>query len=189
MLSRVKSHRTSDSEGRNIRDWGFYACPRCGGVVTGWAREKGYRVEEIFPRPVTVSEDVPSRIRDYLQQAIDTTHAPAGSLMLTASAVDAMLKHRGYTEGSLYSRIEKAADQHLITQDMAEWAHEVRLDANDQRHADLTAPLPTEQDAKRSIDFAMTLAQILFVLPARAKRGREMAADQKDGTRDETKDG
>lgn len=51
--------------------------------------------------------------------------------MLAASAVDALLKLKGYTAGSLYARIEKAAEDHVITQDMAKWAHEVRLDAND----------------------------------------------------------
>jgi hypothetical protein len=52
------------------------------------------------------------------------------------------------------------------------WAHEVRLDANDQRHADESAPLPSEADAKKAIEFAQALAQFLFVLPALVTRGR-----------------
>ena len=71
-----------------------------------------------------------------------THSAPAGAVMLAASSVDAMLKEKGYNEGSLYARIGQARDDHLITADMAEWAHEVRLDANDQRHADEAAALP-----------------------------------------------
>lgn len=35
--------------------------------------------------------------------------------MLAASAVDAMLKLTGYNEGNLYSQIEKAANDHVIT--------------------------------------------------------------------------
>lgn len=91
--------------------------------------------------------------------------------MLAASAVDSMLKQRGLTEGSLYARIEKAVEQHLITAEMAKWAHAVRLDANYQRHADESAELPNEADAQRSIDFAAALGEILFVLPARIERG------------------
>jgi len=91
--------------------------------------------------------------------------------MLSASAVDAMLKIKGYTEGSLYLRIEKAVEDHLITNEMATWAHEVRLDANDQRHADQAATLPTQQDATRVIEFASALAEFLFVLPSRIQRG------------------
>jgi predicted membrane chloride channel (bestrophin family) len=91
--------------------------------------------------------------------------------MLAASAVDSMLKAKGYVEGTLYTRIDKAANDHVITPDMAAWAHAVRLDANDQRHADNAAALPTEQDAKKVLDFAATLAQIMFVLPSRVARG------------------
>lgn len=95
--------------------------------------------------------------------------------MLAASAVDSMLKLRGYSEGSLYARIEKAIENHLLTQEMGQWAHAVRLDANDQRHADEAAALPTEADAKRVIDFAEALAEILFVLPSRVARGLQPA--------------
>jgi hypothetical protein len=95
--------------------------------------------------------------------------------MLAASAVDAMLKEKGLKDGSLYNRIEQAAANHLITPGMAEWAHEVRLDANDQRHADENAPLPTSDDAQRIVEFASALAEFLFVLPARVQRGREAA--------------
>lgn len=82
-----------------------------------------------------------------------------------------MLKAKGYKEGSLYARIDKAAEEHVITADMARWAHEVRLDANDQRHADEGADLPTTDDAKRSIQFATALGTFLFTLPAQVTRG------------------
>ena len=107
----------------------------------------------------------------FLQQAMESLHAPAGAVMLAGSAVDSMLKLKGYTEGSLYARIEKAATDHLITKEMAAWAHEVRLDANDQRHADESASLPTDKDAKRVIDFTSAFAEFLFVLPSRVQRG------------------
>jgi hypothetical protein len=106
-----------------------------------------------------------------LKQAINTLHAPAGSVMLSASSVDAMLKEKGYTKGSLYTRVNKAVEDHLITSEMARWAHDIRLDANDQRHADQQASLPTESDAKKCVDFAIALGEFLFVLPARVERG------------------
>jgi hypothetical protein len=48
----------------------------------------------------------------------------------------------------------------------------VRLDANDERHADENADLPTEVDAKRCIDFTKALAEFLFILPDRIAKGR-----------------
>jgi len=95
--------------------------------------------------------------------------------MLTASAVDAMLKAKNYKDGSLYSRIDKAAKEHEITSEMASWAHEVRLDANEQRHADENVPLPNSEDAKRGIEFAKALSTSMFVMPSRVKRGLEEA--------------
>lgn len=91
--------------------------------------------------------------------------------MVAGSSVDAMLKEKGYAKKSLYYRIGKAANEHLITQDMAEWAHDVRLDANDQRHADEKVVLPTTDDAERVSEFALAFAEYLFVLPAKTKRG------------------
>lgn len=93
--------------------------------------------------------------------------------MLTASAVDAMLKDKGYRDGTLNARIDSAAKDHLITAEMASWAHDIRLDANDQRHADEAASLPSNADAAKVIEFASALAQFLYVLPARVERGRK----------------
>ncbi|OYX30589.1 MAG: hypothetical protein B7Z03_05875 [Hydrogenophilales bacterium 32-62-9] len=167
----IQHFETNNHEANRLRRWGAYRCSTCGGVVTAWAPQVGGEVVEVFPSPPTIQTDLPDRPRAFLQQALNSIHAPSGAVMLAASAVDAMLKLKNYVEGSLYSRIEKAATDHLITREMAQWAHEVRLDANDQRHADQAAALPDEEDAKRAIDFASALADFLFVLPSRVERG------------------
>ncbi|ELS9504856.1 DUF4145 domain-containing protein [Vibrio parahaemolyticus] len=167
--------QTKDEASNNARTWGVYVCSSCGGVVTAWATNSGFSVQEFFPQIQLISEDIPEMPRAYLQQAHSSFHAPAGAVMLAASAVDAMLKQKGLTEGSLYSRIQKACESNIITEDMAKWAHEVRLDANDQRHADQNAVLPSQDDAKRVFDFSLSLAEILFVLPSRVARGIKQA--------------
>lgn len=169
-MSKVAEFHTNDSEGQRQRLWRVYACSRCGGVVTAWAPGHGHGVHEMFPESKSVDDALPDRARAYLQQAMQSVHAPAGAVMLAASAVDAMLKHKSYTDGTLNTRINKAAD-HLITAEMAQWAHEVRLDANDQRHSDNSAELPTASDAQRAIEFVRALGQFLYVLPARVQRG------------------
>jgi hypothetical protein len=166
---------TRDHAGQNRRIWAIYVCGGCGGVVTAWAPEHNVDVQQYFPSSKSIKDDVPDRPKVFLQQAIESLHAPAGAVMLAASAVDSMLKLKNYTEGSLYTRIEKAAQDHVITPDMATWAHDVRLDANDQRHADQAASLPSREDAKKVIDFATALAEILFVLPKRVERGISQA--------------
>jgi len=93
--------------------------------------------------------------------------------MLSASAVDAMLKEKGLKDGRLYERIHDAVKQHLISEDMAQWAHQVGLDPNDPRYVDERASMPSPEDARRGLNFAVTLADILFVLPGRVTRGIE----------------
>lgn len=171
-LFNVHQFETADYSNSNRRVWRIYRCSRCGGVVVAASKELEQDVLEVYPSTVTVDEALPARAKDYLQQAMNSIHAPAGAVMLAASAVDAMLKAKNYTDGSLYSRIDKAAGDHLITPEMASWAHEVRLGANDQRHAEEAMSLPAADDARRSVDFATALAQFLFVLPARVARGR-----------------
>ncbi len=177
MLSMCHQLNTADGNNRNKKLWSFYVCSGCGGVVTARAKDYGSSIELLFPSNIAVDDNIPDRVKTYLEQAIQSIHAPAGALMLAASAVDAMMKNKGYKDGSLYSRINKAFEDHLITEDMAKWAHEVRLDANDQRHADEDTPLPTQEDAKKCIEFAQTLAQILFVITARVRRGLESVGE------------
>lgn len=174
-IYRLWQSETTDFEGRGKRVWATYACGTCGGVVLACAPyvPPNSDITNLWPAQDAVAEELPDRAKNYLSQAIASIHAPVGAIVTAASAVDAMLKVKGYREGSLYSRIDLAATNHLITAEMAAWTHEVRLDANDQRHADEDAPLPTAQDASRVIEFAKALGQFLFVLPARVERGRK----------------
>ena len=157
------------------RYWRAYICARCAGLITAEASGWDNEVDRILPVPQDVSEDLPPRARAYLDQAITSLSAPAGAVMLAASAVDSMLKAKNLNTGTLYARIDEAVKAQLITKEMAEWAHDVRLDANDQRHADDNAPLPTEEQARKSVDFAQALGQFMFVLPARVERGIKSA--------------
>jgi hypothetical protein len=163
-----------DHANRNKRHWSIFKCISCGGMILGGSpHDSNHPIDQIWPTPQVVASEVPARARAFLSQAIASLNAPAGAVMLTASAVDAMLKEKGLKDGSLYARIEAAAKDHLISAEMAAWAHEIRLDANDQQHANEEADLPDEANAAKVIEFAITLAQFLFVLPARVEHGRK----------------
>lgn len=174
-LTQAARFSTNSYNGSNQRIWIAYSCQRCGGVTTAWSNQQNQEIQQMFPSAISLDESIPARAKVYLDQAIDSLHAPAGAIMLAASSIDSMLKEKGYREGSLYSRIDKAVKDHLITKEMAQWAHEVRLDANDQRHADDEADLPNEKDAQKTIDFVVALAQFLYVMPSRIQRGIEAA--------------
>lgn len=170
-LLETSAFQTLANNGKGRRHWKTYRCSRCGGVVTASSLANGGRVEKIYPEPKVVEESVPPKAKNYLEQAINSLSSPAGATMLAASSVDAMLKDKDYISGSLYERINKAVKDNLITEDMAKWAHQVRLDANEQRHADADANLPSADDAAKTVDFALALAEFLFVLPSKVAQG------------------
>jgi hypothetical protein len=171
LIEQRSAFETSNINGDLVRTWVLYVCRTCGGVITA-SRYSTYNNHlQMFPEPIKVDECLPEKAKYFLNQAIETMHAPAASIMSCASSIDAMLKDKGYKDDSLFKRIDKAALDHLITNEMAEWAHVIRLEANDQRHADESASLPTNADAKRIVEYALALAEFLYVLPSRIKKG------------------
>lgn len=124
-------------------------------------------MRQIFPDIWQVDANVPARVSTYLNQAHKTLAAPDASVIMSAASIDAMLKDKGLEEGSLYKRIDQAVEDGLLTSTMAEWAHRVRLDANNPRHADAETPHMTADDAQRAFEFANALIQYLYVLPSK----------------------
>ena len=160
--------------------WATYRCNSCRGVVTAvlvWDASGQLDVMRLLPAAKTAHEDIPEPARTFLQQAFETLHAPDAAAVMAGSAVDAMLKDKGFDDRrkSLYERIDQALISNLLTKGMADWAHEVRLGSNRPRHADNDKPHVAANEAKQSVEFAEALGNFLFVLTARIDRGIELA--------------
>lgn len=155
--------------------WAAYACTRCGHLVTAKGQPGDHvanpLIVEIIPAPRTAHEDIPEPARTFLQQAFETLHAPDAAAVMAGSAIDAMLKDKGYREGSLYARIDLALADNVLTESMSQWAHSVRLGSNRPRHADEDRPHVSRDEAAQSVEFAEALGQFLYVLSARIQRG------------------
>ncbi len=160
--------------------WGAYKCENCASIVTAKVENAAVGtasvVTKLIPSARTAHEDIPELARIYLQQAYDTLHAPDAAAVMAGSAIDAMLKEIGYSNGSLYERIDQALKKNVITQGMADWAHEVRLGSNRPRHADAKRPNVSPAEAAQSVEFAEAFGNFLFVLTARIRRGIEAAS-------------
>ncbi|MFL9989612.1 DUF4145 domain-containing protein [Paraburkholderia sediminicola] len=114
---------TNDADNKRPRAWGFFACSVCGGcVMVGWEGITGFC--DIWPDSNGFSGDIPEEPLDFLKQAAETLSSPRASVVMSAGAIDAMLKAKGLVEGKLYPRIKQAVEQHLLTPDMGEWAHD-----------------------------------------------------------------
>ncbi len=161
------------SDGMYPKSWRLYLCSTCGGAVTAEGSNQyiGGHARYVYPDQKTAHEDIPEVARKYLQQAFDVLHAPDAAAVMAGSAVDAMLKDKGYEKGSLYTRIDEALKDGILTHGMSEWAHSVRLGSNRPRHSDADNPHVSPDEAKQSVDFAEALGNFLFVLTARIERG------------------
>jgi hypothetical protein len=159
--------------------WAVYNCTTCGSAVTAEGAVGQTRrpvdVVRLYPEAKTAHEDIPTIARRYLQQAYETLAAPDAAAVMAGSAVDAMLKEKKYEKGSLYERIDQAVADHVLTEAMGDWAHEVRLGSNRPRHADKDNPHVSSDEAAQSVEFAEALGNFLFVLTAKIERGIEFA--------------
>jgi hypothetical protein len=131
-VGRPQVSQLLDLGDRGNRRWGVFTTTCCGGVLLTIGQEGAIAnnyapIETIYPAARSAAMEIPDPARTYLQQAFETLHAPDAAAVMAGSAVDAMLKHLGLIEGSVYSRIEHAVCQHTLTAAMGDWAHEVRL--------------------------------------------------------------
>jgi hypothetical protein len=159
--------------------WATFTTTCCGGLLLA-VGPKGNAaadapIQTLYPSARIAAAEIPDPARRYLQQAMETLHAPDAAAVMAGSAVDAMLKHFKLTDGSVYKRIDEAVSQHILTAAMGDWAHEVRLGSNRPRHSDAENPHISPQQAQQSVEFAEALAHFLFVLSSRVKKGIEDA--------------
>jgi hypothetical protein len=156
---------------RGNRMWALYSTTCCGGLLLAvgpeGSTEPNAPIEVLYPGARSAAVEIPEPARRYLQQAMETLHAPDAAAVMAESAVDAMLKHFGLADGSVYMRIDQAVSQHILTAAMGEWAHEVRLGSNRPRHADGENPHVSPHEARQSVEFAEALGHFLFVLSSR----------------------
>lgn len=161
--------------------WAMYRCTNCENVCLAGSKRTGSNafgamqpIQTFSPTIEIISDHIPERPKHYLTDAQNSLNAPTGSIVSSASAIDAMLKIKGVgrysederTERSLSKRINIAVEQNILTKGMSEWAHRVRLDANAQRHSDEEHKLPTPEEARQTLRLAKAIAELLFVLPA-----------------------
>ena len=165
---------------KNPQLWGIYQCSFCGGLISicSEAFQGGQMIAEltitkIFPPPSSVSfEHFPEEAVRYLKQAAKVLEEQDSAIMTIASAVNAMLQAKECQGHNLNKKIDNAVEKGIFTEDMKKWADSIRLFGNDSRHPKGQEP-PNREDARQCFEFAMTLGEILFVLPAKVARGLE----------------
>jgi len=131
-------------------------------------------VRDVYPKSVepAAPADTPAAIAKSYVEAEDNHLAKRFETcaMLCRKAMDLATKTlRGDVAKSenLYQRIEELKKIGLITNDMAAWAHAVRLNGNDSVHGDDEI---SEAEAKDLLNFTQTFLLYAFTLPAMVGR-------------------
>ena len=144
----------------------FAVCGRCGrGVVMTFVNDgrKSSSVR-IAPSPPEPPEHLPENIRKIFQQGMNNVSEnfdAAGAMF--RKALDVALKNKfPEIKGKLYQRIQKAAQNHKLTPELALWADQVRVEGNEASHGE--QPF-TERDAQSLFDFTRLVLVYLFSLP------------------------
>ena len=139
--------------------------------------ERGHNLDKrwIFPEPpkTEAPEHTPKNVANYYRQGMENLGRnwdAAGTMFRKALDVGLKVKFSHDTKGKLYERIRRAADRHDLTPELADWAHQIRLDGNDAAHDE--EPL-LEPEARRLQVFTELVFRYLFTLPGMMQEARQ----------------
>ena len=179
----------------------FWKCTGCKGAVVlevafdpdrlgpdeppTWYREGdllsvGFSIIRQYPelRPIDVPRHVPEPIATTYREATATLREGylTASTVLLRKVLEQATRHlvddrEAFADMKLYPRIEKLAKGHILTSEMKELAHLIRLDGNEAAHGDD----PDEATAKQIHQFTELFLVYMFELPARVRSYRDQA--------------
>lgn len=144
---------------------------------TGLELNEKYLIMDRYPlpAPITLPEYLPDNIRTVFKGAADNLRIHStgpkgedrcvwdGAAMLCRKALEMSCKILGPDfSGGLEKRINMLAERSLITRQLAEWAHEIRIDGNFAAHE--LEPV-TEAFAKELFNFTEIFLMYVFTLP------------------------
>jgi len=157
----------------------LYMCHNCSGYVQVlWSAGEfasgmhGLYNFKVQPWPVSgkpePSENWPDGVNRFWVQAhnsLTNENWDAANLM-ARSALQFIVREKGAKKGRLNEQIEDLGSKGVLHPMMKEWAHEVRLLANESAHPEVAeAPTVTSNDAKDIVNFLDLLLLYLYDLP------------------------
>jgi len=115
----------------------IYQCDNCSGLIL--FIEKGREIIDQYPKRVPkIDTSVPSEVaRDYVEaiKCFDVG-ANKGSVVMCRRALQSSVIERGAKKDRLVDQIDELHDKQIITKDIKDWAHEIRLTGNIGAHPD-----------------------------------------------------
>lgn len=110
-------------------------------------------------------------VPDHIAAAADEAHrchsiqAHRAAVVMARAVVEATAKDKGITTKGLYDKITEMKQQHLISNLVADQAHEIRLFGNDMAHGDFVVPI-TEEDTREILALMDKVLASVYQEPA-----------------------
>ena len=142
------------------------------------------QLRSFYPKPTVpeAPEHLPENVQIYYLEAVanvKTSPNAAGAMFRTALEEGLKTIHSSAKKKeTLQNRIDSAAAAGRITQDLAKWSHQVRVEGNNAVHAD--APF-TREEAKNLHRFTELVMMYLFTLPGMLKERRAREGAENTG--------
>lgn len=150
-------------------------------IVDFFIGYNNFDIEWIPSKPLGKEyEDVPTDIASAASEAYAcfSINQNRAAVLMARTTLEATAKQHGITEGKLFNKIEKMAEQNIITDQLKEEAHEIRMLGNDMAHGDLGTPV-TEDDAADILGFLDTVLDYVYQQPMAIQKRRDLRARRK----------
>ena len=155
-----------------------YKCVSCAGFVhVLWSAEGwngGLHAFEVLPWPLRTKpeppEHWPAEISRFWVQAHDTAASENwdAAAVMARSALQQAVRSQGASGGNrnnLQTEIDDLSNRGILPPHMKEWAHELRLLANDSAHPSGSTTESSQQDVSDILEFLDFLLVYLYNLP------------------------
>ena len=171
--------------------WMFFKCPRChsGVVAQGFPDKPGFPEHvdgdvhsffesvEHFPKrpPIEAPNGLSPDVQRLYLQAAECLRKKSldGASMLIRKTLEIALREKfGDLPGTLSQRIRQLRDKHLLTDELAAWADEIRIDGNEGAHE---AAEPELENTRQMKEFLHVFLLYAFTLPAMIEEKKERA--------------
>jgi hypothetical protein len=146
-------------------------------------RQQNWALVRMYPMPQASKcpDHTPDNLKRIFLQASDSLkrNAPDASGAMSRKVVDVstqqMLGDEAKKHGNIQGRIDALASRGKLTEDLKNWAHEIRLGGNDAAHDIDPFTMP---EAEELLDFAELYLTYVYSLPNRLaeRRSRTVAA-------------
>ena len=155
----------------------IYTCDKCDGITLLIIQNK--EIVDQYPKRVPkLDPAIPTDVANDYVEAVKCFDIGANkaSAVMCRRALQTSVVQKGAAKGKLNDQIDELFKKGIITEDIMNWSHEIRLTGNIGAHPDQDGlENVTPQDAEELIKFMEEYLNYVYIMPAKVaeKRARK----------------